>query len=214
MEQYHASLVDSTELYDSLMCLSLIGPSAPKVLASWVSLPAWTPIMAGSSALYGPDGFSTGDRISAAGCKQGRKLFTAFSAISGPFKGRLRLVMQRLISAMRRVTLVDAAIDLGISIEALYLSDMQDDRGELSFRLRTRAARLLARTESERKKIFVLMGDIYGMRSSAVHTGAVRATCRGKPSQEVLQLGFSLTAETVRRFIAVGEPNWDKVMFG
>jgi hypothetical protein len=54
---------------------------------------------------------------------------------------------------MRRLNLVDSSIDLGIVLETLYLSDMGDDRGELSFRLRTRVARgFLGNNENEKKK--------------------------------------------------------------
>lgn len=213
-EKYTTSSFDGTDLFDSLMCLALVGPSAPQVLASWVTVPAWTPIVAGSMQLPGLEGFSAEQKISPDGYNKGRELFEAFCSAPASFQAHLRLVMQRLIRAMRRGAPVDAAIDLGISLEGLYLSDMQDDRGELSFRLRTRSARLLGGTEAERKRIFDLMGDIYGLRSSAVHTGSVDAMSRGRPVQEVLQQGFSLAAETVRRFITSGEPSWDKVMFG
>lgn len=212
--KYTSSSVDATDLHDGLMCLALVGPSSPQVLASWVTVPTWTPIVAGSMQLPGLEGFSIAQTISSEGCMQGIQLFNAFCSATTPFQSRLRLGMQRLIRAMRRGSPVDAAIDLGISLEGLYLSDMQDDRGELSFRLRTRSARFLRDTEPERKQIFDLMRDIYALRSSAVHTGSVDVSFQGKPVQELLQQGFSLAAETARRFIIDGEPDWDKVMFG
>jgi hypothetical protein len=212
--KYTTSSVDATDLHDGLMCLALVGPSSPQVLASWVTVPAWTPIVAGSMQLFGLEGFSIVQKISAEGCKQGIQLFNGFCSAPTPFQSRLRLVMQRLIRAMRRGAPVDAAIDLGISLEGLFLSDMQDDRGELSFRLRVRSARFLRGTEPERNRISDLMRDIYKLRSIAVHTGSVDALFRGRPVQELLQQGFSLAAETARRFITDGEPNWDKVMFG
>jgi hypothetical protein len=214
-ERYTISSPDAIELYDSLMCLALVGPSAPQVLASWVTVPAWTPIFTGSMALPRQEGFSTGQKLSLDGCTQGRQLFEAFHSATAQFQARLRLVMQRLIRAMRRVTPVDAAIDLGIALEGLYLSDMHDDRGELSFRLRIRSARLLGVTEADRKRISDLMGDIYGLRSRAVHTGVIPdVMSRSRPVEQVLQQGFYLAAETARRFILSGEPSWDKVMFG
>jgi hypothetical protein len=121
--------------------------------------------------------------------------------------------MQRLNRAMRRGVPVDASSDLGIALEGLFLADMPEERGELTFRLRTRAARFLAGTEVDRKKIFTLVGDLYGMRSSAVHTGAVSATIRGQPVQQTLENGYALTADAIRRFVMHGEPNWDTVMF-
>jgi hypothetical protein len=122
--------------------------------------------------------------------------------------------MQRLNRAMRRVVPVDASIDLGIALEALFLAAMPDDRGEITFRLKTRAARFLAIDEADRRNVSILVGDLYSMRSSAVHTGAVGSMIRGRPVQEILEEGYSLTADTIRRFITHGEPNWNTVMFG
>jgi hypothetical protein len=84
----------------------------------------------------------------------------------------------------------------------------------MTFRLKTRAARFLAGAEADRKSVFNLVGDLYGMRSSAVHTGAVGPVIRGRPVQEILEEGYSLTADAIRRFITHGEPNWNTVMFG
>ena len=52
-----------------------------------------------------------------------------------------RVPLERLNMAIRRVSQVDSAIDTGIALEALFLSDQSDDRGELTFRLRVRGAR-------------------------------------------------------------------------
>ncbi len=205
--------IDDSELHDALMCLSLVGPYAPHVVASWISLPAWAPMIGFGMSWPHIEGFSQDRLFTAQDCGQGRELFTAFSALPAAFRTRLRLVMQRLTRAMHRITPVDASIDLGIALEGLYLGDMPDDRGELTFRLRTRAARFLGSTEANRKHIFDLVGDLYGLRSSAVHTGAVSETLHGRPVQQVLEEGFSLAADTSRRFITNGQPSWDEVMF-
>jgi hypothetical protein len=55
---------------------------------------------------------------------------------------------------------------------------------------------------------------VYAMRSIAVHTGIVAEPFKGKPSNEWLRQGYSLTADTARRFIQEGVPNWDSVTFG
>jgi hypothetical protein len=213
MEKY-MTLVDATELHDALMCIALVGPFAPHVVASWISFPPWAPMFGGSMMLPQLEGFSSTQPFPEDASVGARSLFDAFSALPVNLQARLRLVMQRLNRAMRRFVPVDASIDLGIALEALYLSDMSDDRGELTFRLKTRAARLLGTSGADRKRLFTLVGDLYGMRSSAVHTGVVASTIRGRLAQEVLAEGFSITAETARRFITDQEPNWDNVMFG
>jgi hypothetical protein len=66
----------------------------------------------------------------------------------------------------------------------------------------------------KRKRIFSLIGDLYTMRSSAVHTGIMRSKIRKESTQNVLSEGFSITTETVQRIITNGEPKWDRVIFG
>lgn len=205
---------DETDLSDALMCLALVGPSAPHVVAGWMSLPEWVPKIGGSMTLPALEGFSSVRAYSPESCAEARELFGAFCELSAALRTRLRLIMQRLNRAMRRAVPVDASIDLGIALEGLFLADMSKDRGEMTFRLRTRAARFLAGAEADRKRVSTLVGDLYGMRSSAVHTGAVSPMIRGRPAQEILGEGYSLTADAVRRFITHGEPNWDTVMFG
>jgi hypothetical protein len=215
IDKYHARAgLDATELHDCLMCLALVGPSAPQVLASWISVPDWVPIISTSFSLPALEGFSVTRKLSAVESRQGRRLFANFGSLTNVLQARLRLVMQRLLRAMRRGQPVDAAIDLGISLEALYLSDMGDDPGELSFRLRTRCARLLGNSQLEREEIFRVMGQIYGLRSKAVHTGIVPPVFKGKSTQDLLDKGFDVTARTVRGFIAKGEPNWEQITFG
>ena len=112
---------------------------------------------------------------------------------------------------MQHEKVVDAAIDLGIALEALYLSDLSDDRGELTFRLRIRAARFIGTHAAERKRIFELVGKLYGLRSTAVHIGRLK----GQPSsiRQLLNEGFLLGVQSIRKSIAAGEPDWDAVQF-
>lgn len=205
---------DENDLNDALMCLALVGPSAPHIVAAWISLPEWVPKIGGAMTLPTLEGFSAVRAYSPDCCAKAQELFGAYCKLNAGLRTRLRLVMQRLNRAMRRVVPVDASIDLGIALEGLFLADMPDERGEMTFRLKTRAARFLAATEEDRKSVFVLVGDLYGMRSSAVHTGAVAQTIRGRPVQAILEEGYSLTADAIRRFITHGEPNWNTVIFG
>ena len=211
-EKYNPPPVDTSELEDAFMCLALVGPYGPHILASWISEPVWAPVRSGVTMFPLSEGFGRGSEISADECSQARDLFAAFCMRNKQLQARLRLAGQRLLRAMRRVTPVDASIELGIALEVLYL---KDSNGELSFRLKTRAARFLGTTEAERKDISTLVGDIYNLRSKAVHTGSVeQKPVHGRTVQQVLQEGFRLTAKTIRLFITSGEPDWGQVMFG
>lgn len=206
------SLQDDRDLRDALRCLALIGPYAPQILGSWASPPEWAPLNGGG--MFTPESIDhfglESSRMSAEECTQASYLFAAFLAAPPQLQSRLRLAEDRLVSAMRRRSTVDASIDLGISLEGLYLYDVH---GELSFRLKARAARFLRTTEIERRRISRLVGNIYDIRSNAVHTGIVKPVYDGKPAQHILKEGFSLTAETVRRFITSGQPDWDTIMY-
>lgn len=119
---------------------------------------------------------------------------------------------------MRRgipVDAADAAIDLGIALEVLYLGGTgSEGLGELTFRLRIRAARFLGTDEADKKRLFNLVGDLYRLRSKAVHEGKLAPDKPGgRSTKEMLSEGYAIAAETVRRFITDQEPNWDKVMF-
>ncbi len=92
--------------------------------------------------------------------------------LSEPTKDAVRLPMQRLSLAMRRLTNVDSAIDLGIALESIFLNDLQDDRGELTFRLRIRVTRWMEDDVSKRPNLYQLVGDLYTLRSRAAHSGS------------------------------------------
>ncbi|HXO43299.1 MAG TPA: hypothetical protein VN999_17745 [Thermoanaerobaculia bacterium] len=59
-------------------------------------------------------------------------------------------------------------LEMAIALEAILLNDT-DARYELSYRLRLRAARLLADDLEERKRISDLLGDLYSLRSRIAH---------------------------------------------
>ncbi|MEP6935108.1 MAG: hypothetical protein ABI988_14420 [Nitrospirota bacterium] len=204
--------IDDTEIHDALMCMALVGPFAHHAVASWISPPRWMPISGGGIGLSYIEGSFPSQSFPEEKCLAASSLFEKFCSLTVDLQARLRLAMQRLYRAMRRGVPVDAAIDLGIALEVLYLDSK--DRGELTFRLKIRAALLLGTDEADKKRIFKLVDDLYRLRSSAVHEGKVAPDIRGRPTKEVLSEGYSIAAETARRFITDQEPNWEKVMFG
>jgi hypothetical protein len=194
------------------MCLALISPPAPKINAHWIDVPQWVPVVplvhnrdAPELAYVRPFGADAAAKT--------RELYSAFCTQAKDRQAYVRLIMKRL-SHVAEKPIVDAAIDLGIALEALYLSDQSDDRGELTFRLKIKAARFLATDAAERKKIFDLIGRLYAIRSSAVHTGKVPPKSNARSVRLLLNEGVAFAVETVRRFIILGEPDWSTVLFG
>lgn len=201
---------DDSELKDAVLCIGLVGPFVPEVFISWLEPPPWVPVI--GAAFYRP--FSEGrfrhDVLTDDQFKSASRLFETFRGLSAERKDVLRLPTQRLSMAMRGSSDVDSAVDLGIALEALFLKNSGDDRGELRFRLRLRAARYLGQDIERRNMLFQLVGDLYDLRSRAAHTALV-PNIKGKPTPEILLEGFRLTAEAIRRFIAEGDPNWEKI---
>ena len=112
---------------------------------------------------------------------------------------------------MRRGTSVDASIDLGIALETLYLNDVGGDAiGELSFRLRIRAARYLAHDPDERQQIFNAIGLVYAARSKAVHTGSLPERIGQVDVRSVLSKGYELTARTILQMIRAPQVDWKR----
>jgi hypothetical protein len=206
--------LEDAALQDALLCVGMIGPTAPYALATFLAAPLWVPVTTGGIAMPFPEGWPVQKQWSKTQCSEARALHLAFLKLNKTPRDLLRLAMQRLNRAMRRHLPVDAAIDLGIALEALFLSDMDEERGEPTFRLRLRAARYLGSTAEERETVYDLVGDLYSARSSAVHTGRVSDQIRGRPIGDALAEGYSVAAGAVRRMVVEGVPDWRLVHLG
>jgi len=203
---------DFSEILDAILCCGVAGPFAPAILASWLDPPPWVPFSTLEFSFPGRiKRARLGDVWTVEHCQRASDIFNAFCALGDNNKVVLRLAMERLNMAMMRLSEVDSAIDLGIVLEALSLNDQQSDRGELTFRLRIRLSRYLEKEIKKRKKIFDLLGDLYSLRSTAVHTGKVTTPIRGRPATELLEEGYQLAAKTIMLFIKEGLPDWNDV---
>lgn len=207
----HGFNLPDEELQDALLCSGLIGPVAPYLLASWLEPPDWVPVDSSSYRLPFPEGFPRTREWPPGGCERACLLIAAFKTLPQTRKARLRLAMQRLNSAMRRLSQVDAAIDLGIVFEILFLQDTSSDRTELTYRLRVRAARYLETYPQERRRVFALLNDLYRVRSAAVHGGHVPEKLNGVSVQDLLDQGFGIAAAALGRLISGGDPDWLQV---
>jgi hypothetical protein len=206
--------LDPTELTDALQCIGLIGPCSPDILGHWVCYPETIPVQAGAISIPRSDALPGRRPLSQTEEADAQALISNFRALDESTKRRLRLAISRLTKAMQRPSPIDAAIDLGIAFEILFLNDQSDDHGELTYRLRIRASRLLGDDPNERKRIFKLLGNLYSHRSTAVHSGKLSTKAGKVPVHQLLQEGFAIAAATARRYIAAGPPEWDQVELG
>lgn len=204
------------ELEEACMVLTLAGPSAPVFIASWATPEPWVPSVPAFS-MSGPAselGAARTTLLSRERYVYAREIHELYAPLGSGLKQALRIPIDRLNQAMRRLKPADAAIDLGISFEALFLSDREPDRGELGFTLRVRVGRYLGSCEEERRELARLVRSIYAMRSSAVHSGSVPAEIEGIKVNELLADGYQVMANGIEKIIREGKiPEWSSVVF-
>jgi hypothetical protein len=134
--------------------------------------------------------------------------------------------LRRFNFAADRTLPDDEIVDLMVAAESLFLSKMDDKyRGELSFRLATRAASLLGTTLDQRLRMYEFMRRAYNARSVIVHGGTPRKKdLRGLNGERVPIHAFADDLEgalrdalkTAIRLLATGKPfppDWEKLMF-
>lgn len=145
-----------------------------------------------------------------------RPTFEAYFTLPQERRAELDVPLHRLNEAIRHRSPVNRAIDLGIALEALFLSG-KTDPAQLGFQLRMRGAWLLGRTLEERREIVSQLKSIYQFRSNAVHTGVVANP--KKPSDfkkviDMLDLGIALCADAIQAVILAKDFNWDDLVLG
>jgi len=197
---------------DVVLCAGLFGPSAPRIVASWVELPEWMPSWgAGYSFPPQTEPSQEIDWPSEA-YDSLPKLYKILKSLEERKQRYFRVPLDRLNKAIRRVSQVDSAIDTGIALEALFLSDQNDDRGELTFRLRVRGARYLHDSLDSRIPVFRTLGLLYRLRSIAVHTGILPDEIDGHNVREILNQGYQITAKAIIGLINNGIPDWTRLI--
>lgn len=102
------------------------------------------------------------------------------------------IAIERLNVARRRRLPGDKAIDGAICLEAL-LGDANGQ--EITYKIRLRAALLLASTLEERREIFQKVYDFYNLRSKVVHGQ------RPKENSEVVDHGLEICAAALKEIV-------------
>lgn len=198
----------TTELDEARLALTLVGPCAPVSFGSWFAPDDSVPSGAvwGGSAGYVEVGRTR--KLTAEDHAKAREIVRRYRDLAPPVKDWVRIPLSRLNAALRRRSIVDSAIDLRIAMEALFLHDLTDDRGELSFRLRIRAARFLGRDLDERKGLHALFRNLYTIGSMAVHTGGLPPSHEGTETHALLEEGYSTVARAIEEVMLRGQIDW------
>src|ERR1017187_8732289 len=188
--------------------------------AMWSQMPDWVPFseIEGSRPELPPELYRRPPKtLSLFRGFYARALHRKYWALDEVTRNMLHVPIERLNRALRSIGSVDSAIDLGIALESIFLSERSDDGGEISFALRVRSARFFGRSPAHRRAISSLIRDAYSLRSRAVHSGSFERSSRKNriDPKSCLSRASSLLLLALRRIIRAGRmPDWDEVTFG
>jgi hypothetical protein len=132
----------------------------------------------------------------------------------------IRLAIERLSTARLRNTPAEKAIELGTCMEVLLMHELAaDQKTEISFKMRIRAAWLLGKSAAERATVFKLVQRLYDLRSKAVHSGTIRGSKKkGELSDHdiyaVLNEADQLCVRLIRKIVMDGPPDWNRITLG
>jgi hypothetical protein len=155
---------------------------------------------------------------------EARELHSAYLRLSADARARLRIPIRRLESSLVERARgrnpeadVDSAIDLGIAVESLLMTDHESD--ELAYKFALRGAHLLGGAdEAKRVTYFDIFTNLYDIRSKAVHRAKLPERLRRKiPGEDVagsLKKGYGIAAQAIREMILQGVPDLDVMVLG
>ena len=133
---------------------------------------------------------------------------------------KLQIPIDRWIKSKISKTAVDKIVDLGIVLEAIYLSDVSETT-ELSFRLRLRASWFLGKDNAHRQELMKDFRKIYEWRSKVVHTGKLPNKTKRTPftPEEVevfITEAQNLCRDSIMKILEDGKfpDDWNNVILG
>lgn len=203
-------------LLDIFQCLTLIGPCSPTVAAFWYQADEWVSSLfcantSSASISYDLTNHTENMVTPEMGIKLG-VIAQNFLELKKETRQKLYIPIERLNRARRRKAPVDKSIELGVAMESIFFDD-DDTPGELTFKLKLRAAWLLGKTHEERSNIMRLFGLLYKYRSKAVHNG--KFTSKDNFNIEKFEEGSKLLAQAIEHIILEKKwPNWTQLILG
>ena len=119
-------------------------------------------------------------------------------------------IVSRLSEALARTgqyAADDKILDVAIALEQMY----ELDRGEISFKLKIRAACFLKSDTQARERVFKDVGDLYDARSGIVHRRTKQLSAETK--RDAFNKGFGVARRSVVKLLREGSPpDWNKVV--
>ncbi len=152
---------------------------------------------------------------------KGKRYYEILDNPNSSIAERLQIPIDRWIKSKTSTTWVDRIIDLGIALEALYLSEGTKEQLTLQFRLR--AAWHLGENKEQRKALMKEFKAIYDWRSTVVHTGKLPEKGSGKKKKpytqeevrEFITRAQDLCRDSILKILEDGKfPDWNDLILG
>lgn len=211
------------ELEDQLdeirLCLSIFGPCAPVEAIQWFqySDPDLVTAVSGEGfSWHMPEAeltsFDVNDHPVNVDAIMDPVLIRRYLGLSGEIRDKLRISMERLIQAIRRISIGDKAIELAIALEVL----LTDQQGENTWKIGFRGAQLAGGTVDERLRHRGTIAALYRLRSSTMHHGVAGETVKvpgqgERQSLDVFNNAAAICAAVIRMIISRGQiPDWPR----
>lgn len=145
-----------------------------------------------------------------------KEAFARYQKLLPEIRDHIAVPLDRLNRSRRSGASLDSAIDLGIALESLLMGKTSNN-SEITFKMSMRAAAFLGRSAEERKEIFNVVSDVYGLRSTAVHTGRLSTKKELKSkltTTDAIRRGQAICAAIIRQWMQRnGKIDWDALLF-
>ena len=149
--------------------------------------------------------------------KKAKDLYKKLVKFKSSDRTRLGIAIDRWLKSKTREARIDQIIDLGIAFEALYVPD--GGSGEITFKLKVRAAWYLGNDKEDRSDLLTKFRDIYKSRSNAVHDGQLGRTVKfggdNISASEFIKEVQELCHQSIIKILEKGRfPDWNSLIIG
>lgn len=205
--------------------LSLACNSAVQSLIEWRRLPQDELFSLGMPAINGVSfqdnsyAFRSCADVRSDQIGEAKRLYKTLFNLDSNLAEKLQIPIDRWIKSKAESNPVDKMIDLGIALEALYLSGIEY-KNEIRFRFSLHAAWHLGEDKKQRKALMKKFKSIYDWRSKAVHTGRIPNKTKKTPftQEEITEFitkAQDLCRESILKILEDGQfPDWNSLILG
>ena len=149
--------------------------------------------------------------------EKAKRLYKKLVKFKSGDRAKLGIAIHRWMKSKTPEASIDQIIDLGIAFEALYVPDGRS--GEITFKLRVRAAWYLGKDKEDRNNLLAKFKDIYDSRSNAVHNGRLDRTVKfggdNLPASEFIKRVQDLCQQSIMKVLEKGKfPDWNSLIIG